>query len=53
METNYILDKNIPSHDPIKTKCFNNKLISKYPDLKFTSIENGIENILEWYLKFK
>lgn len=42
----------IPPYDPLKTYCNNEKLLSYYPFLKFTSLENGIHNLVNWYKKF-
>lgn len=45
-------DSFIPLYDPLKTYCNNEKLLSYYPFLKFTSLEKGIYNLVNWYKKF-
>lgn len=42
----------IPLYDPLKTYCNNEKLLSHYPFLKFTSLDKGIHNLVNWYKEF-
>lgn len=42
----------IPLYDPLKTYCNNEKLLSYYPFLKFTSLDKGIHNLVNWYKEF-
>lgn len=46
---NIIMEPFIPVYDPLKTFCNNQKLLSYYPDLKFTSLHTGINNLIGWY----
>lgn len=49
---NIIRKQFIPVYDPIKTCCHNQKLLTQYPHLQFTSLENGLKNVIRWYKDF-
>lgn len=46
---NIIQENFIPPYDPLKTFCNNSKLLHKFPDLKFTSLNDGILKLVKWY----
>ena len=48
-EDKIIFDKNF-SDGQFKKTVSNEKLLNKFPDFKFTNIEVGIKNTVEWFI---
>lgn len=42
----------VPVYDPLKTFCNNTKLLNTYPSLTFTTLQQGLSNLINWYKQF-
>lgn len=49
---NIIRDDFIPVYDPLKTYCNNHKLLTQYPELNFTSLNEGLDKLVSWYKNY-
>lgn len=52
-KANLKLSPNKPIYEPDTTNCDNSKVLKLFPDIKFTSFEDGVAQTVQWYKERK